>query len=205
MDWLDLLAVQGTLKSLLQHHTSKTSILWHSAFFIVQLSHPYMTTGKTIALTRWIFVGKVMSLLFNMLSRLVIAFLPRSKHFFNIMVEVTICSDFAAQKNKVCHVSTVSPSICHEVMRLDAMILVFRMLSFKSSLEKSSLFSLTFIKRLLSSSLLSAIRVLSSAYLRLLIFPLKAGQVVWYSHLLKNSPQCAVIHTVSFSIIMQQK
>ena len=79
MDWLDLLAVQGTLKSLLQHHSSKTSILWHSAFFIVQLSHPYMTTGKTIALTRWIFAGKVMSLLFNMLSRLVITYLPRSK------------------------------------------------------------------------------------------------------------------------------
>ena len=80
MDWLDLLSVQGTLKSLLQHHSSKASILWHSAFFIVQLSHPYMTTGKTIALTRWTFVGKVMSLLFNMLSRLVIAFLPRHRH-----------------------------------------------------------------------------------------------------------------------------
>jgi len=80
IDWFDLLAVQGTLKSLLQHHSSKASILWHSAFFIVQLSHPYMTAGKTIALTRWTFVGKVMSLLFNILSRLVIAFLPRSKH-----------------------------------------------------------------------------------------------------------------------------
>ena len=80
MDWLDLLAVQGTLKSLLQYYSSKASVLWCSAFFIVQLSHPYMTTGKTIALTRWTFVGKVMSLLFNMLSRLVIAFLPRSKH-----------------------------------------------------------------------------------------------------------------------------
>ena len=80
MDWLDLLAVQGTLKSLLQHHSSKASILWHSALIIVQFSHPYMTTGKTIALTRWTFVGKIMSLLFNMLSRLVIAFLPRNKH-----------------------------------------------------------------------------------------------------------------------------
>ena len=80
MDWLDLLAVQETLKSLLQHHSSKASILWHSVFFTVQLSHPYMTTGKTIALTRWAFVGKVISLLFNVLSRLVIAFLPRSKH-----------------------------------------------------------------------------------------------------------------------------
>ena len=78
MDWLDFLAVQGTLKSLLQHHSSKASIIWHAAFFIVQLSYPYMTTGKTIALTRWTFVGKVMSLLFNMLSRLVITFLPRN-------------------------------------------------------------------------------------------------------------------------------
>ena len=81
MDWFDLLAVQGTLKSLLQHHSSKASVLQHSAFFVVQLSHPYMTTGKTIALTRQNFVGKVMSLFFNMLSRLVIAFLPSSKHF----------------------------------------------------------------------------------------------------------------------------
>jgi len=95
MDWLDLLAVQGNLKSLLQHHSSKASILWHSAFFIVQLSHPYMTTGKTIDLTRWTFVGKVMSLLFNILSRLVIAFLPRSKRL-NFMAAVIICSDFGA-------------------------------------------------------------------------------------------------------------
>ena len=82
IDWFNLLAVQGTLKSLLQHHSSKTSILWHSAYFIVQLLHSYVTTGKTIALTRWTFAGKVMSLLFNMLSRLVIAFLPRSKRLF---------------------------------------------------------------------------------------------------------------------------
>ena len=102
MDWLDLLADQGTLKSLLQHHRSKASILWHSAFFIVQLSHPYMTTGKTIALTRWTFVSKVMSLLFNMLSRLVITFLPRSK-YLNFLASVTICSDFGAPKNKVSH------------------------------------------------------------------------------------------------------
>ena len=99
MDWLDLLAVQGTLKSLLQHHSSKASILQHSAFFIVQLSRPYMTTGKTIALTRQTFVGKVMSLLFKILSMLVIAFLSRSKRFFNFMVAVTICSDFAAAKS----------------------------------------------------------------------------------------------------------
>ena len=103
MDWLDFLAVQGTLKSLLQHHRSKASILWGSAFFIVQLSHPYMTTGKTIALTRWTFFGKVMSLLFNMLSRLVITFFLRSKSF-NFMAVVTICSDFwSPSQNKVCH------------------------------------------------------------------------------------------------------
>ena len=103
VDWLDLLAVQGTLKSLLQHHSSKTSILQCSAFFIVQLSHPYMATGKTIALTRWTFVGKVMSLIFNVLSMLVIAFLPRSWVSFNLMAAVTICSDFGAQENKVWH------------------------------------------------------------------------------------------------------
>ena len=100
MDRLYLLVVQGTLKCLLQYHSSKASILQHSAFFTVQLSHPYMTTGKTIALTRWTFVGKVISLLFNMLSRLVIIFLPRSKHF-NFMAAVTICSDFGASQNKV--------------------------------------------------------------------------------------------------------
>ena len=103
IDWLHLLAVQGTLKSLLQHHSSKASILRCSAFFIVQLSHPYMTTGKTIALTRWTFVGKVMSLLFNTLSRLVIAFLPKEQASFNFMAAVTICSDFGAPRNKVCH------------------------------------------------------------------------------------------------------
>ena len=96
MDWLDLLAVQGTLKSLLQHHSSKASILWHSAVFIVQLSHPYMTTGKTIALTRRTFVGKVMSLLFNMLYRLVITFLPRSKHLLISCLQSQ--SDFGAPK-----------------------------------------------------------------------------------------------------------
>ena len=103
MDWLDLLAIQGTLKSLLQHHSSKASILQPSAFFIVQLSHPYMTTGKTIALTRRTFVDKVTSLLFNMLSRLVITFLPRSKRLFNSMAAVTICSDFGAPQNKFSH------------------------------------------------------------------------------------------------------
>ena len=101
MDWLDLLAVQGTLKSLLQHHSSKASILWRSAFFTVQLSHPYMNIGKTIALTRWTFVGKVMFLLFNMLSRLIITFLPRSKHLLISCTAVSICSDFRAPQNKV--------------------------------------------------------------------------------------------------------
>ena len=103
MDWMDPLAVQGTLKSLLQHHTSKASILWCSAFFIVQLSHPYMTTGKTTPLTRRTIVGKIMSLLFNMLSRLVIIFLPRSKRLLISWLQFTICSDFGAQKNKGCH------------------------------------------------------------------------------------------------------
>ena len=103
IDWLDLLAVQGTLKSLLQHHSSKASVLQCLAFFIVQLSHPYVTNGKTIALTRQTLVGKVMSLLFNMLSRLIITFLPRSKRSFNFMAAITICSDFGAQKNKVSH------------------------------------------------------------------------------------------------------
>ena len=102
IDWFDLLSVQGTLKSLLQHHSSNASILQCSAFFMAQLSHPYMTTGKNIALTRWTFLGKVMSLLFNMLSRLVIAFLLKSKHLFYFMALV-IRSDFRAQENEVCH------------------------------------------------------------------------------------------------------
>ena len=124
IDWFDLLAVQGTLKRLLQHHSLKASIIWHSAFFMVQLSHPYMTTGKTIALPRRTFVGKIMSLLFNILTKFVIVFLPRSK-CLKFMAAVTICSDFRAQENKISHFSHFSPSICHEVMGLDAMILVF--------------------------------------------------------------------------------
>ena len=131
MDWLDLLAFQGTLKSLLQHHTSKASILWHSAFFTVQLSHPYMTTGKTIALTRRTFVDKVMSLLFNMLSRLVITFLPRSKRLLISWLQSPSAVILEPRKIKSATVSTVSPSISHEVMGPDAMIFVFWMLSFK--------------------------------------------------------------------------
>ena len=125
MDWLDLLAVQGTLKSLLQHHSSKASILQCLAFFIVQLSHPYMTTGKTIALTRWTFVGKVMSLLFNMLSRLVITFLPRSRCLLISWPQSPSAVILEPPKIKSDTVSTVSPSICHQVMGPDAMILVF--------------------------------------------------------------------------------
>ena len=125
MDWLDLLAVQGTLKSLLQHHSSKASILRHSAFFTVQLSHPYMTTGKTIALTIQTSVSKVMSLLFNMLSRLVITFHPRSKHLLISWLQSPSAVILEPQKIKSDTVSTVSPSICHEVMGLDAIIFIF--------------------------------------------------------------------------------
>ena len=125
MDWLDLLAVQGTLKSLLQHHSSKASILRGSAFITVQLSHPYMTTGKTIALARWTFVGKVMSLLFNMLSRLVITFLPRSKRLLISWLQSPSAVIVEAPKIKFDTVFTVSPSISHEVMEPDAIILVF--------------------------------------------------------------------------------
>ena len=116
MDWLDLLAFQGTLKSLLQHHSSKASILWHSAFFVVQLLHTYMTTGKTIALTRQTFVGKVMSLLFNMLSRLVINFLPRSKHLLISWRQSPSAVILEPRKIKSATVSTVSLFICHHII-----------------------------------------------------------------------------------------
>ena len=126
MDWSDLIAVQRTLKSLLQHHSSKASILWwRSAFFTVQLAQPYMTAGKTIALTRQTFVGKVISLLFNMLSRLVIAFLPRNKSLLISWLQSPFAVIFEPKKKKSLTVSIVSPSICHEVMGPDAMILVF--------------------------------------------------------------------------------
>ena len=125
MDWFDLLAVQGTLKSLLQHHSSKASILLHSTFFIVQLLYPYMTTGKTIALTRQTFVDKVMSLLFNILSRLVIDFLPRSKSLLISWLQSPSALILELPKIKSVTVSIFSLSICHEVMGPDAMILVF--------------------------------------------------------------------------------
>ena len=124
-DWLDLFAVQRTLKSLLQHHSSKASILRRSAFFTVQLSHPCMTTGKTIALTRQTFVGKVMSLLFNMLSRLVITFLPRSKRLLISWLQSPSAVILEPRKIKSATVYTVSPSICHKMMGPDAMIFVF--------------------------------------------------------------------------------
>ena len=154
VDWLDLPAVQGTLKSLLQHHSSKALIHQCSAFFTVQLSHPYLITGKTTALTRWTFVGKVMSLLFNMLRRLVITFLPRSERLLISWLQSPSVMILEPPKIKSDTVSTVSPSISHEVMGPDALILVFWMLSFKPTF---SLSSFTLIKRLFSSSSSSAI------------------------------------------------
>ena len=155
IDWFDLSAVQGTLKSLLQYHSLKASVLWCSAFLIVQLSHPYMTTGKTIALTICTFVSKVMSLFFNMLSRFVID-LPRSR------LQSPSAVILEPKKIKSVTVSIISPSISHEVMGPDVMILVFWMLNFKLAF---SLSSFTLIKRFFISSSLSAIRVVSSAYL----------------------------------------
>ena len=153
--WFDLLAVQGPLKSLLQWHNSKASILQLSAFLKVQFSQPYMTPGETIALIVQTFVSKVMSLLFNMLSRFVIAFLPRSKHLLISWLQSPGTVILEPKKIKSVTVSTSSPSVCHEVMGLDAMIFFFWMLSFKPAF---SLSSFTLIKRLFSSSSLSAIR-----------------------------------------------
>ena len=147
MDWLNLLTVQRTLKTLL--HSSKVSILRCSAYFIVQISHPSMTTGETITLTRRTFVDKVMSLLLNMLSSLVITFLPRSKHLLISWLQSPSAVILEPPKIRSATVSTVSPSICHEVMGRDAMILVFWMLSFKPTF---SLSFFTFLKRLFSSS-----------------------------------------------------
>ena len=157
------------LSRLLPCHSSKALILWHSVFFMVQLTHPYVTTGKTIIFTRWTFVSKVMSLIFNMLSRLAITFLPRSKCPLMLCLQLPSAVVLESKKIKSVTVSTVFPSTRHEVMGPDAMILVFWMLSFKPAY---SLSSFTFIKRLFNSLSLSAIRVVSSAYLRLLIFPL---------------------------------
>ena len=123
-DWFDLLEVQGTLKSFLQHHSSKASILWHSGFFMVQLSHPYMTTGKTVALTRWTFVGKILSLLYNMLSRLVIVSLPRSKCLLISWLQTPSAVILEPKKIKSLIVSIIFPSICHEVMGPDLSFLI---------------------------------------------------------------------------------
>ena len=161
--WFDLLAVQGTLKRPLKHHSSKASILQSSTFFIVQFWHPHMTTGKTIALTRRTFAGKVMSLLFNMLSQFVAAFIPRSKSF-NFIAAVTICSDFGVQENKVSHCFHCFPIYLRWSGRTRWHYLHFWMFSVKPAF---SLSSFTFIKRLFS---FSSLRVVSSAYLRLLIF-----------------------------------
>ena len=188
IDWFDLLAVQGTLKNLLQHHSSKASIFQCSAFFMVQLSYPYLTAGKTVALTTWTLVGKVMSLRFNMLSILVIVFLPRSKHLLISWLQSPSAVILEPKKIKSVTVSIVSPSICHEVIRPDAMILVIGMLSFKPAF---SLSSFTFIKRFFSSSSLSAIRVVSSAYLRLLIF-LLAILIPAYA---SSSPACHMMYS----------
>ena len=222
MDWLDLLAVQGILKSLLQHHSSKASNLRCSAFFTVQLSDPYMTTGKTISLTRWTFVGKVMSLLFNMLSRLVITFLSGSKRLLISWLQSPSAVILEPPKIKSDTVSTVSPSICYEVMGPDAIILVLWKLSFKPIF---SLSCFTFINRLFSSSSLSAIRVVSSAYSRdeisswthsissSLQFPLSQGvkllPLLW-SHFLEayKCPRLLkrqLFHIVGFGWIEQSK
>ena len=125
MDWFDFLAVQGTLRSLLQHHSLKALIFQHSAFFMVQLSHRYMTSGKTIVLTIWTFVSRVMSLLLSTLSRFVIAFLPRSKCLLISWLQSPSAVILEPKKNEVCHCFHFFPSVCHEVMGLDAMILVF--------------------------------------------------------------------------------
>ena len=168
LGWTGWISLQSKgLSSLLQHHSSKASILRCSTFFIVQLSPPYMVTGKTIALTRWAFVSKVLSLLFNILSRLVITFLTRSKHLLISWLQSLTTVILEPKKIKSVTVSTLSPYLCHEMMGLDAMLLVFWMLNLKPAFPLSSF---TFIKRFFSSSSLSAIWVVSSVYLRILIF-----------------------------------
>ena len=166
MDWFDLLAVQETL-SLLQHHSSKTSIFCCSVFFTVQSSHPYIITGKTIALTGWTFVSKIMSLLFILLSKFITVFLSRSKPLLIPWLQSPSAVILEPKKIKSVTVSIVSPSICHEVLGPDAMLVGFWKLSFNPVF---SLSSFTFIKRLFSSFSLSTFKVVSSAYLRLLIF-----------------------------------
>jgi len=166
-DWLDLLAVQGTLKSLLQHHSSKASVLWCSAFFIVQISHSKMATGRNYSFDQMDLWWQSNVSAFSMLSRLVIAFLPRRKCLLISWLHSPSAVILEPKTIKFVTVSIVSPFLCHEVMGQDAMILVFWMLTLKPTF---SLSSFTFIKRLFSSSLLSTIRVVSPAYLKLLMF-----------------------------------
>ena len=167
IDQFDLLAVQGTLKSLLKHHSAKASVLQSTDIFVVQISHPCMATAKTIALTLQTFVGKVTTLLFSMLSRLVIAFLPSSKRHLISQLQSLSVVILEPKKKKSVTVSIVSPSICYEMMGLDALILFFCMLSFKTAFILSYF---TFIRRLCSSSSLSSIIVMSPELLRLLVF-----------------------------------
>ena len=171
IDYFDLLAVQGTVKSLLQHHSAKATILWHSAFFMAQISDPYMNTGQTIPLTIWTFVSKVMFLLFNMLSRLVITFIPRRKCLLISWLQSLSTVILEPNNIKSETVDIFSLPIYHEVMGPDAMILDFWMLRFKPDF---SLSCFTFIKWLFSSYSLSAIMVVLSAYVRLLIFSQKS-------------------------------
>jgi len=170
IDWFDLFAVQGTLQSLLQHHNLKASIHWHSDFFMVQLSYPYMTTGQTTTVIIWTFVGKVTSLLLNMVSGFVIAFLPRSKYLLIswLLISITVCSDFGAQENKICH-------------------------SFHFSLH---LFATKWWDQMPWSWFFEC-WVLSQPFhfLTCILVSQEAGKVVWYSHLFQNFPQFVVIHS----------
>ena len=206
VDLFDILVFQGSLKNLLQYHSSKASVLQCSAFFTVQLSHPCVTAGMTTALTVWTFVSKVMSLLFNTSSRFVIAFLPRSNQILISWLQSPSTLILEPRKRKSVNTSNFSPSVCHEVMGPDAMILVFWMLRFKRTF---SLSSFTLIKKLFSSSLLSAIRVVSFAYLRLLIF-LLAILFQLLTHPYWHFPWCALcmswinrvtINSLVFSIL----
>ena len=209
ISWFDLIAVQGTLRSLLQHHSSKASILWHSAFFTVQLSQLYVTTGKTIALTIWTFVDRVMSLVFNTLSRFVIVFLPRSNPLLISWLQSPSTEILESKKRKSVITSTFSPSICHEVMQPDAKILVYLIFSFKPAL---SLSSFTLIKRLFGSSLLSTIRLISSTYLKLLMFlppilipacnPSSLESLLMYStYRLNKQPCCTPFSILNQSVV----
>ena len=187
IDWIDLLAVQGTLKSPLQHHSLEASIRC-SAFFMVQLSHPYMTAVKATALTIGTFVGKwCLCFLTCCLGLSQLSFKEQASS--NFMAAVTIDSDFRAQENEICHCFQFSPSICHEVMGLDTKISIFWMLSFKPTF---SLSSFTLIKRLFSSSSISAIRVVSSAYLKLLIFLLAISWFYLMSHPVWHFARCTL-------------